>query len=314
MNISLENISWMFACLLAGIYTSVTAIPQWHIASDGTSYIVENEPSYNWFEAHSKCASHNSQLAVIDSAAKNQGFDELLRQLFVTAPNLWIGHHDNLNTAETTNRSFYSIVNGSEIKFSNWMKGEPNNHQKAEHCAQIRLGSDFQWNDDKCESKCGYVCEQPPEVSNVSCDLEETRTAINELNQVLAKDHENHSNEVHDTLTDNRLKTHSVLQEWQKSSMHTLNESQRSINELFARKPYLQAVIADVGPTIKQIIREAHNDISMLTKEAQQTIDGHSEHTQKSIMQGSEQFQQKLEENAKTIDDLLVQQSNSNNM
>ncbi|XP_059223210.1 lectin subunit alpha-like [Stomoxys calcitrans] len=222
-------------------------------------------------------------------------------------PHLWIGLHDNLNTAETLKRPFFSIVDGSQIKFSYWNNGEPNNALYSEHCTHIGMANNFKWNDDKCEKKFGYICEKPQAPVNISCDLNETRKTVYQLNEGLAKDHKNNQEEVQGMLNDNRLQTQSVLQEWQKSSQKSLNESQKSINDIFASKPYLQAVIADVGQPIKQIIREAYNEIAQFSHEAQQAIDGNSVDTQTSIMNKSHAFQQKLEENTNGVDGLLAE-------
>ncbi|XP_059223209.1 lectin subunit alpha-like [Stomoxys calcitrans] len=307
MNFSMRNISWILASLLVGISMRVTAVPQSHTANDGTVYIIEQEQAYNWIQAHTECVRQELQFAVIDSSEKNKAFKALLLQIFDITPQLWIGHHDNLNKAETLNRKFYSLVDGSEIKFSNWHKGEPNHQLNKEHCVHIGRWKDDEWNDGFCDNKIGYVCEKPQKFSNVSCDFTETRMGIYELNQELSNDHENHENEVQGMLNANRIRTQSVLHEWQQSSLQTLEKSQKSINDIFAKKPYLNAVIADVGPPIKQIIREAYNEIAQFSHEAQQTIDGNGVDTQTSIMDNSKEFRQKLDENTKTVDGLLAQ-------
>ncbi|XP_013112451.2 lectin subunit alpha [Stomoxys calcitrans] len=189
-----RNISWILACLLAAISMRVTAVPQSYTAGDGTVYVVEPEAVYNWLQAHTECVRQEMHLAVINNAEKNQAFDALLRQIYDTIPLLWIGHHDNLNRAETLNRKFYSIVDGSEIKFTNWHTEEPNNQNYNEHCVNVGLWGDDQWNDVNCDLEIGYVCEKPRELSNVSCDLEESRKTVYELNQELSRDHENHQN------------------------------------------------------------------------------------------------------------------------
>uniref|UniRef100_A0A1I8PPX6 C-type lectin domain-containing protein n=1 Tax=Stomoxys calcitrans TaxID=35570 RepID=A0A1I8PPX6_STOCA len=307
MNIPLRNLCWILTCLVAGISLPVTAVPQVHIASDGTKYLIESEAKYNWLQAHTECVSSDMQFAVLDSAEKNQAFVELLQQIDGKLPNLWIGHHDNFNTAEQLNRRFFSIINGYEIDFNNWDKGEPNNALYSEHCVHIDSSSDFRWNDHHCENKYGYVCEEPQKSTNVSCDMLDISKTVYELNQELSEDHKNHQNEVQVILNDNRLQTQNVLHEWQQSSMQTLDKSQKSINEIFARKPYLSAVIADVGPPIKQIIREAYNEISQFAHEAQHAINSNSVDTQTSIMNKSEQFHEKLDENTNAVDGLLTQ-------
>ncbi|XP_013112456.2 lectin subunit alpha [Stomoxys calcitrans] len=82
MNILLRNSSSILACLLAGISTLVTAIPQSYTASDGVEYVIERDQVYNWLQAHTECVGHGLQLAIIDSAEKNQAFEALLRTIF----------------------------------------------------------------------------------------------------------------------------------------------------------------------------------------------------------------------------------------
>lgn len=50
------------------------------------------------------------------------------------------------------------VSNGQSVDhFAKWRKGEPNNAFENEHC--IELLSDGQWNDNNCDKKRKFICE-----------------------------------------------------------------------------------------------------------------------------------------------------------
>ncbi|XP_025970762.1 hepatic lectin-like isoform X2 [Dromaius novaehollandiae] len=104
----------------------------------------------SWHKAKAHCEEMHSQLAVIDSYAK-QNF-----VMFRTRnERFWIGLTDENSEGE------WEWIDGTDYKatFTFWKEGEPNNSGSNEDCAHLwNLG---QWNDVYCTYECFYICEKP---------------------------------------------------------------------------------------------------------------------------------------------------------
>ena len=67
----------------------------------------------------------------------------------------WIGIHD------PTEGTFVYASNGSPVEYTNWGEGQPNNSGD-EDCVEIGYISNDSWNDDKCDTPLGLICERDP--------------------------------------------------------------------------------------------------------------------------------------------------------
>lgn len=47
--------------------------------------------------------------------------------------------------------------------YKNWAPGEPNNANGNEHCLEMDMGGQYQWNDNNCENRFNFICEIPYE-------------------------------------------------------------------------------------------------------------------------------------------------------
>uniref|UniRef100_A0A8C3JUZ6 C-type lectin domain-containing protein n=1 Tax=Calidris pygmaea TaxID=425635 RepID=A0A8C3JUZ6_9CHAR len=104
----------------------------------------------SWHKAKVQCEEMHSQLAVIDSYAK-QNF-----VMFRTRnERFWIGLTDENSEGE------WEWIDGTDYKttFTFWKEGEPNNSGNNEDCAHLWVSG--QWNDVYCTYECYYVCEKP---------------------------------------------------------------------------------------------------------------------------------------------------------
>ncbi|XP_059223885.1 lectin subunit alpha-like [Stomoxys calcitrans] len=152
----------------------------WYTAGDGNHYLIEGATNYNWLQAFDQCARQGLQLAVVDNASKNSALTALLRLVFGSSPDLWIGHHDEFNTKVDKNRLWFSPFSGLPISFSNWASIQPDNNNQNEHCVQISRVMNYQWNDAFCEHKFGFICEHSPR-SQISVARESTQENVNEF-------------------------------------------------------------------------------------------------------------------------------------
>lgn len=104
-----------------------------------------------WVQAKRKCQLLGGYLAEIHNAHE---YDILIKSL-PTYGNYWVGG---------TDRGFegywhwdHSLL---KITLNNWAPGQPNNHRYVEHCLHILHDEITVWNDLRCMSKMGYVCEK----------------------------------------------------------------------------------------------------------------------------------------------------------
>ncbi|KAM6111642.1 hepatic lectin-like [Phoenicopterus ruber ruber] len=104
----------------------------------------------SWYKAKAQCEEMHSQLAIIDSYAK-QNF-----VMFRTRnERFWIGLTDGNSEGE------WEWIDGTDYKstFTFWKEGEPNDSGHNEDCAHVWISG--KWNDVYCTYECYYVCEKP---------------------------------------------------------------------------------------------------------------------------------------------------------
>uniref|UniRef100_A0A1B0A3E6 C-type lectin domain-containing protein n=1 Tax=Glossina pallidipes TaxID=7398 RepID=A0A1B0A3E6_GLOPL len=161
---------WMkrFCILLVLLYT-VNSVPftHWHIIEDDVVLFIDEEYKYNWFEAWNECASKNMSLITLDSEQKEKILTKLLREMFNSTRNLWLGANDLAEEGKFTWAS-----TGTVFDYSNWslnsrnyrnktdaLVRNPDNYENKEHCVHYWKESDFEWNDNVCGTKMGLICE-----------------------------------------------------------------------------------------------------------------------------------------------------------
>ncbi|KAM8728446.1 macrophage mannose receptor 1-like [Acanthopagrus schlegelii] len=101
-----------------------------------------------WYEARDYCRAIGGDLLSIHSAA-----DVKEERRYHEA---WIG----LSAPDTNNGYVWS--DGSPVNYQDWDDNEPNNHNNAESCAELRiykLGMGGSWNDAQCERPNGWLCQ-----------------------------------------------------------------------------------------------------------------------------------------------------------
>ncbi|XP_062575880.1 perlucin-like [Saccostrea cucullata] len=45
--------------------------------------------------------------------------------------------------------------------YKNWSPGEPNNAGSNEHCLEMDMNGNYQWNDNNCQNRFNFICEIP---------------------------------------------------------------------------------------------------------------------------------------------------------
>ncbi|XP_075063048.1 CD209 antigen-like protein C isoform X2 [Mixophyes fleayi] len=95
-----------------------------------------------WKEAVDICVTQQAQLIILRSKAE---MDALL-PLFM-GQSFWIGL--------TSSNNSWRWIDGTDLAFSNWSPGEPNNVSGKELCAEIKSNG---WNDVDCAMRNNYIC------------------------------------------------------------------------------------------------------------------------------------------------------------
>ncbi|XP_075155910.1 lectin subunit alpha-like [Haematobia irritans] len=305
MEILLGNFEKYRVILLIGLF-HVASSAQWYTANDGRRYLIEESSSYNWLQALDQCSRQGLQLAVIDSTQKNNALIALLRSVFGGSRDLWIGHHDEFNTKKDKNRMWYSSSTGESISYGYWDSGEPNN-KGGEHCAEIYRKSDFRWNDENCDKMYfGYICEEHYKTAQCRSLMESKRSTTKQKNNKLSLDFVRTESNVDKIMDNLRNDTDGVMTQWELTAGSILNNFENSLNQLIAKKPYLQAVIADVGPAIKELASQAHVDLTKLSGETRQSIGEMQLNGQKSINVENLGFADKIQEHSNEMDRMMV--------
>ncbi|MEM9489538.1 MAG: C-type lectin domain-containing protein [Myxococcota bacterium] len=107
-----------------------------------------------WHDARDVCAADGADLVAIADDYEN----ELLRGLSAgSASVVWIGYSD-IAREET-----WVWVNGAEqMTYQPWSRGEPNNTNGNEDCAEMLVEHKGIWNDGVCTTVRDYACECDP--------------------------------------------------------------------------------------------------------------------------------------------------------
>jgi hypothetical protein len=51
------------------------------------------------------------------------------------------------------------VSSGSNFTYSNWSPGFPDDYRGNEDCLHLLKRTHFEWNDEKCDHRMGFICE-----------------------------------------------------------------------------------------------------------------------------------------------------------
>ncbi|XP_063302400.1 C-type lectin domain family 4 member G-like [Pelobates fuscus] len=114
----------------------------------GSSCYYLSSSTLSWDKARDECYKFNS--ALITFSSKNDM--DTYNKLFTDSTKYWMGLR-----RDATNINMWKWLDGTELTFTNWDKGEPNNSEKKEHCGEILSGS---WNDRNCDASVNFICRK----------------------------------------------------------------------------------------------------------------------------------------------------------
>lgn len=107
-------------------------------------FVFYSDELLTWYDARNKCLSKGGDLATLVSVESNVDIGKL-----ATRPH-WIGLRS----------SWWTWSDGSEVRFSNWQRGEPDNASKM--CVVISKKNSWMWKTADCsEERLLFICQKP---------------------------------------------------------------------------------------------------------------------------------------------------------
>ena len=136
------------------------------VAHRNSCYLFSHETA-TWADAVLTCQLLDSQLVEIEDAVENAYLKAVVKGLGGTG--WFIGLTDKAVEGEfvwmSSKKSLFRI-------FSDWLQGDPSNHNNDESCTILFKPGSYQWVDTSCENRWNYICEanasvSPPQVAPV---------------------------------------------------------------------------------------------------------------------------------------------------
>ena len=110
------------------------------------------EEGRRWPAARDDCTQQKgARLVILETEEENLAVGEMVRAW--RDGSFWIGLSDRVDEGE------FIWHDGSELTYSGWAGGEPNNYGRGEDCAESNWRGPGVWNDAVCGQNRVYVCE-----------------------------------------------------------------------------------------------------------------------------------------------------------
>ncbi|XP_042362980.1 lactose-binding lectin l-2-like [Plectropomus leopardus] len=105
-----------------------------------------------WADAEIHCMSEGAHLVSIHSADEQNFIRSLIRNFDHAEGYTWIGLSD------THKEGTWMWSDGTDVNFSYWYPGEPNNYGGHENCVHNNYNKESKWNDRPCSRSLPFVC------------------------------------------------------------------------------------------------------------------------------------------------------------
>ncbi|XP_063413977.1 perlucin-like protein isoform X2 [Mytilus trossulus] len=103
-----------------------------------------------WNEAERACRKIGGYLVKVDNESESNW---LKQEANVEEKSFWAG------AADFNEGDWRWIVDFSNVTFTDWHTGQPDNSGGHEDCLEIEKSYNYQWNDVVCTIQNGYICE-----------------------------------------------------------------------------------------------------------------------------------------------------------
>ncbi|XP_017289099.1 ladderlectin-like [Kryptolebias marmoratus] len=105
-----------------------------------------------WAQAERNCLSMRGNLASVHSPVEYQAVQKIMFWATHRVERAWIG---GSNAAQN---NVWLWSDGRPMTYTNWCRGEPNNHGRIEHCLEMNHPGNNCWNDLSCALLRPSVC------------------------------------------------------------------------------------------------------------------------------------------------------------
>ncbi|XP_047454772.1 ladderlectin-like [Mugil cephalus] len=105
-----------------------------------------------WATAERKCQSLGGNLASVRNIYEYREIQKVIWRRTHAYPKAWIGGSD------CQQDGVWLWNDGATFRYSNWCRGEPNNHRGPQSCIQMNFGASKCWDDVQCHIRLPFVC------------------------------------------------------------------------------------------------------------------------------------------------------------
>lgn len=125
----------------------------------GACYRVIAKDTPKWEDAQKYCGAIGARLVKITSEEENEFVVELAKRFAPNLRKLWVGIERDCDNDELY------WEDGTDIEYSNWLEGQPDNFEGKENCGHLYLTGEREgsWNDRPCNSpdeSIAYMCQK----------------------------------------------------------------------------------------------------------------------------------------------------------
>jgi len=104
----------------------------------------------SWDDARGVCVQWGGDLASVTNDAEMRVIQKISKN---SRDSFWIGSNDKLAEGK------FAWSDGTDYKYTNWSKHEPNNWGSGEDCTEVWRGG-FEWNDLACGNARKFMCKR----------------------------------------------------------------------------------------------------------------------------------------------------------
>lgn len=136
--------------------------------------------------------------------------------------------------------------------------------------------------------------------------MEQKRQATNRKNDQLSTDFSSTQSQIQNINTNTRSDTDRLLVLSQTSLDEAIKEFRKSFYDLIMSRPYMEAVMADIGDAINELAAGTQEKISDISGQTRKLVDEVHTNAEKSTGGVTGEFAKKLTTNRNDINNLLI--------
>ncbi|KAM7351014.1 uncharacterized protein ACRADG_003988 isoform 1-T1 [Cochliomyia hominivorax] len=153
---SLPQLYQIFAVFIILHINEIYSTGTFH-KTNNTTYYIDADQTHTWYDGLSKCLKNNMTLVSIETQAKSDEINTLVNKVYGKNVILWVG---GLLIPSGSSRNYIWIATGQIFSYTKWKLNNPDFSLNNEYCIQIGVNANMEWNDNVCDNKYGFICEE----------------------------------------------------------------------------------------------------------------------------------------------------------